>query len=135
MDREDTMRLKDVMTESVAVLRPESTLQEAALKMNDLDIGFLPICNDDHIVGTLTDRDITIRAVAAGLDATSTPVDAVMTRGVIYGHPDQDVEDAARLMEENQVRRLLVVDENERLLGVFSLGDMALHSNDTELVG
>src|ERR671937_1268828 len=101
------MQVKEVMTHGVECIRPEATLQEAATKMKELDVGPLPVCgDDDRLVGMLTDRDITIRAVAEGQDPKTARVQDVMTPDITYCFEDQDVKEAARLMEEKQIRRL-----------------------------
>src|SRR5262245_1505901 len=98
------MQLKDIMTPKVEVIAPEATLQEAARKMRQLDIGPLPVCDGDRLVGMLTDRDITVRAVAEGHDPQTTTVREAMTPDLVYGFEDQDVQDATRLMEQYQIR-------------------------------
>src|SRR5215210_8754906 len=103
------MQLKDVMTRDVEMVRPDSTLVEAARKMKDLDIGPIPVCDDNEILGMVTDRDIATRAVAEGRDPAHTLVRDVMTPDVLYCFEDQDVNEAARLMQQRQVRRLLVL--------------------------
>src|SRR3712207_4768535 len=101
------MQLRNVMTRDVEVVRPDASVQDAAAKMKRLDVGPLPVCDGKRVLGMVTDRDITIRAVAEGRDPKSTKVQEVMTDEVIYCYEDQDAEDAARLMAEKQVRRLL----------------------------
>jgi CBS domain-containing protein len=129
------MKLSDIMTQDVESVWPDDTLQEAAFKMKDLDVGPLPVCDRHHIVGMLTDRDITVRAVAQGLDPKSTRVRAIMSRAVICCHEHQDVEDAARVMQERQVRRILVLDRDQRLVGIVTLGDLAADAGDPERIG
>jgi CBS domain-containing protein len=129
------MRVRDIMTRDVECVCPDDTLQEAAIKMQDLDIGPLPVCDRDHIAGMLTDRDITVRAIAKGLDPRSTRVRDVMTRDVIHCYDDEDTEAAARLMQERQVRRVLVTDHDERLVGIVSLGDLAAETGDPRRIG
>jgi CBS domain-containing protein len=129
------MRVRDIMTPDVECVCPDDTLQEAAIKMQDLDIGPLPVCDRDHIAGMLTDRDITVRAIAKGLDPRSTQVRDVMTRDVIHCYEDEDAEAAARLMQERQVRRVLVIDHDERLVGIVSLGDLAAETGDPRRIG
>jgi CBS domain-containing protein len=124
------MKIRDIMTPDVETVRPDDTLQEAAMRMKDRDIGPLPVCQRDRIVGILTDRDITVRAVAKGLDPRSTRVSEVMSQPVVHCYDDDDEEDAARLMQEQQVRRILVVDSDDRLVGIVSLGDLAVESID-----
>jgi CBS domain-containing protein len=131
-----TMRVTDVMTRGVECVRPGVSLQEAARKMRDLDIGPLPVCGDgNRLVGMLTDRDITVRAVADGLDPKTARVQDVMTPDIIYVTEDQDVTEAARLMREHQIRRLVVLDNDKRLVGIVSLGDLAVDTHDEELAG
>jgi CBS domain-containing protein len=130
------MQVHDVMTGGVECASPNATLQEAARRMRELDIGPLPVCGDnDRLVGMLTDRDIVVRAVAEGHDPKTTRVRDVMTPSVIYCFGDQDVTDAARLMKENQIRRLVVLNRDKRLIGIVSLGDLAVDAGDEELVG
>ena len=130
------MQVKEVMTSGVECMRPDASLQEAARKMRDLDVGPMPVCGDnDRLVGMLTDRDIAVRAVADGKDARTTSVRDVMTPDVIYCYEDQDVGEAARLMKENQVRRLVVLNRDKRLVGIVSLGDLATESGDRQKSG
>ena len=103
------MQLKDIMTPGVEVIASEASIYEAAEKMSHRDIGPLPVCEGERLVGMLTDRDITVRAVAAGRDPRMTHVRDIMTPDVVYGFEDQEVEDAARLMEQYQIRRLPVL--------------------------
>jgi len=120
------IRLKDIMTPDVAVISPDDTLQLAARKMQERDIGFLPVCDGQRLVGTLSDRDITVRAVAAGRDPRSTPVREFATPQPVWCYDDEDVSEAARRMQDRQVRRLMVIHrDDKRLVGVVSLGDLA----------
>src|ERR671925_974151 len=127
------MQLKDIMTPGVEVIAPEASLSEAAEKMRHLDIGPLPVCEGERVVGMLTDRDITVRAVAAGRDPRMTHVRDIMTPDVVYGFEDQDVQDAVRLMEQYQIRRLPVLNRSKRLVGIVSLGDLAVHPGNQPL--
>jgi len=129
------MWIRDIMTRDVECAWPDDTLQEAALKMKALDVGPLPVCDSDRVVGMLTDRDITIRAVAEGRDPKSTRVRDVMTPNVVSCSEDDPVEEAARLMQERQIRRLLVLDRNQRLVGIVSLGDLAAETGDPHRMG
>jgi CBS domain-containing protein len=133
--RSREMQLKEIMTPGVEVVTPEATIQEAAEKMRHLDIGPLPVCDGDRLVGLLTDRDITVRAVAEGRNPTTTQVRDVMTPEVVYGYDDQDSQDAARLMEQYQIRRLPVLNHDKRLVGMVSLGDLAVHAGGQSLAG
>jgi len=116
------------MTPGVEVIAPEASIYEAAEKMSHLDIGPLPVCDGEHLVGMLTDRDITVRAVAAGRDPRTTHVRDIMTPDVVYGFEDQHVQDAARLMEQYQIRRLPVLNRSKQLVGMVALGDLAVHA-------
>jgi len=129
------MHVKDIMTRDVATVAPHTVLQEAAAKMKALDVGLLPVCEGDRLVGMVTDRDITVRAVSEGADAGSHRVRDVMTSDVVYCYEDQDVQEAARLMEEKQVRRLVVLTRDKRLVGVVSLGDLAVQTGDERMAG
>jgi len=130
------MQVKDIMTPKPECVRPDDTLQDAARRMRDLDVGPLPVCgDDDRLAGMITDRDITVRAVAEGKDPRTTRVREVMTEEIIYCFEDQDVQEAARTMQERQVRRLLVMNRDKRLVGIVSLGDLATESGDTRKSG
>jgi CBS domain-containing protein len=129
------MRVKDIMTASVECVWPDDTLQEAAVKMKEMEIGPLPVCDRLHIVGMLTDRDIAIHGVAAGRDPRLTKVSDVMTREVISCYEDEDVEEAERLMQSRQVRRILVVNRDDHLVGIVSLGDLAAETGNPQRVG
>jgi CBS domain-containing protein len=129
------MTLKDVMTPDVEVIAPEATLQQAAVKMRRLNIGPLPVCDGDQLVGMLTDRDITVRAVAEGCDPTTTTVREAMTPDLAYCFEDQTVEDAVQMMERYQIRRLPILNRTKRLVGMVSLGDLAASSGNERRVG
>jgi len=129
------MQVREIMTRSVECLSPDQSLQEAARKMRDLDVGPLPVCDNDRIAGMLTDRDITVRAVAEGRDPARTTVRDVLTPDVIYCFDDQDTQEAAKLMEEKQIRRLLVLNRDKRLVGIVSLGDLATRTGDRDRTG
>jgi CBS domain-containing protein len=130
------MQVKDFMTSGVECISPDTTLREAAQRMKELDVGLLPICGEnDRLAGMITDRDITIRAVADGLDPSTAQADDVMTPMVIYCYEDQEVSDAAHMMEQNQIRRLVVLNHEKRLVGIVSLGDLAVDTGDEELAG
>src|SRR5215831_10679138 len=129
------MQVRDVMTKGAECVRSSNSLQEAAQKMKNLDVGPLPVCDNDRLVGLITDRDIAVRAVAEGCDPRTTTVEHVMTPDVLYCFEDQDVQEAAQLMCEHQVRRLVVLNRDKRLVGIVSLGDLAVDSGDEELAG
>jgi CBS domain-containing protein len=129
------MQLKDIMTPKVEVISPEATIQEAAQKMSQLDVGPLPVCDGEQLVGMLTDRDIAVRAVAEGCDPTTTMVREAMTPDLVYCFEDQAIQEAARLMEQYQIRRLPILNRNKRLVGIVSLGDLAVSTSDQPLAG
>jgi CBS domain-containing protein len=129
------MQLKDFINYRVEVVHPDDTLQQAAQKMRHLDVGSMPVCEGEHLVGVVTDRDITIRATAEGQDPTQTEVRDVMTPDVLYCFETQDVEEAAKMMQDNQIRRIFVVNEDEELVGVTSLGELATVTGDRQLAG
>ncbi|MGH2522061.1 MAG: CBS domain-containing protein [Anaerolineales bacterium] len=129
------MNLKEVMTPDVEVVGPHATLQEAAQKMRDLDVGSLPVCDGARVLGMITDRDITIRAVAAGHDPRQSHVHATMSPELIYCFEDRDIKEAADLMARHQIRRLPILNRDKKLVGIVSLGDLATDLNDEELVG
>lgn len=120
------VKLKEIMTPGVVVVSPDDTLQLAARKMRERDIGFLPVCDGQRLIGTLSDRDITIRAVAEGRDPKSTQVREFSTPQTVWCFDDEEVGRAAEKMQEKQVRRLMVLHrDDKRLVGVVSLGDLA----------
>src|SRR5262245_57625475 len=100
--RNRPMQLKDIMTPNPECVAPEDSLQDAARKMRDLDVGPLPVCQNDRLAGMITDRDIVVSAVAEGKDPRSTKVREAMSEGILYCFEDQDVEEAARTMQEKQ---------------------------------
>jgi CBS domain-containing protein len=121
------------MTLHVEVIHPDATLHEAAEKMKSLDVGPIPVCDGDRLVGMVTDRDITVRATAEGRDPNTTRVRDVMTPDIIYCFEDQDVEEAARIMGEQQIRRLVVLNRDKRLVGIVSLGDLAVYTDQDDM--
>ncbi len=129
------MQLKDVMSRDVQVVQPDVSLAAAAAKMKLNDIGALPVCDGERLVGMLTDRDIVVRAIAEGRDPKKSPVREAMTPQIVYGFEEQDVREAAHLMEEKQLARLAVLNRAKRLVGIVSLGDLAAESGETEMPG
>jgi CBS domain-containing protein len=123
------------MTQGVVEIPPQTTLREAAEQMRTLDVGVLPVCDGERIVGILTDRDIALRGVAMGCDPNTTRVTEAMTPEVVYCFDDEDVRNAAELMEQRQIRRLLVMDHQKHAVGIVSLGDIATRSRDDRLSG
>lgn len=129
------MDLREIMTRHVEVVNANASLQEAAAKMKSLDVGLIPICDGDRLQGILTDRDITIRATAEGRDPARTLVTDVMSTDIAYCLETQPVEEAVSLMEARQIRRLPILDQNKRLVGIVSLADIAVHFGDRDLSG
>ncbi|WP_333870678.1 CBS domain-containing protein [Desulforamulus putei] len=119
-----SQRLKDIMTQNVATVTPQQTVQEAAQLMSQYNVGSVPVVENGKCVGIVTDRDIALRAVSQGQDPATTKVQTVMTTGVVTGTPQMDVHEAANLMAQRQIRRLPVV-ENGQLAGIVALGDLA----------
>ena len=122
-------QLKDLMSRDVKVIDPDMSIVDAAKKMREGDFGMLPVGEDDRMIGTISDRDIVIRAVAEGKD-TNTKVRDVMSEGISWAYEDDTVEQAARIMSARQVRRLPVLDRNKRLVGIVALGDFAVESSE-----
>ncbi len=122
------MQIADVMTKPVATVPRGTTLKQAAAKLKQLDTGFLPVSDEyeDRLVGVTTDRDIVVRCVAEGMDPETTPVERAMTDKVLYCFADDDLESAAMSMAEQQVYRLVVLDDakSKRLMGIVSMGDI-----------
>src|SRR6187402_2282888 len=118
-------QLKDLMSRNVKVIDPEMSIGEAAIQMRDGDFGMLPVGEDDRMIGTISDRDIAIRAIAEGKDS-ETKVRDVMSDGIAWAYEDDSVDKAVKIMSECQVRRLPVVDRDKRLVGIVALGDFAV---------
>jgi len=129
------MFVHEVMTRGVECISPDATLQEAAQKMRDLDVGPLPVCGpNDRLMGIITDRDIAVRAVAEGRDPRTARVRDAMTEGIDYCFEDDHVTVAAHHMEDKQIRRLVVLNRDKRLVGIVSLGDLAVETGGDERV-
>ena len=118
-------KISDFMTRNVQVVRPDESLQRAAQVMDELNVGALPVCDASGLVGMITDRDITVRAMAAGLPA-HTQVSDVMTDHARWCTGEQSVQEAMQQMADVQIRRLPVVDSEHRVVGIVSLGDLAM---------
>jgi len=124
------MLVKEIMTANIEVVDPSDTLEQAARRMEELNVGPLPVCEGRRVVGMLTDRDITVRATAAGCDPKTTLVSEAMTHDTFCCYEDEDVREAARLMQERQIRRLLVMNRADELVGIVSLGDLATEAGE-----
>ena len=123
------MRISEVMTRDVHTVTPDQTAREAASFMLSADAGSIPVTEGDRLIGMITDRDIAVRGVARG-HGPETPVRELMTSGLVCARIDDDVEEVANRMSEAQVRRLPVIDESERLVGIISLGDLSRKTDD-----
>jgi CBS domain-containing protein len=123
------MRISEIMSRDVEVARPDETIQDVARKMKDIDSGVIPVCDGQRLQGMVTDRDIVVRAVSEGR-SFQTPVTDVMSSDVEYCYEDDDIGEAADKMARLQIRRLAVLDHDQRLVGIVSLGDIAQQGKD-----
>ena len=129
------MKVREIMTRDVRTVAPDTTVREAARLMKDLDVGPLPVVEGKKVVGMVTDRDIVVRCVAAGANPDSAPVRDAMSTNVLACPADDDEKDAARLMKDHQVRRLIVLDDAGGLAGILSLGDLAVETGKDRMSG
>jgi len=118
-------QVKDVMTRDVEIISPNDSLKDAAEKMRTLNVGPLPVCDGDRLKGIITDRDIVVQAVSQGMDPNNTRVSQAMTDELECVYEDEDISLVARKMEDEQIRRILVINRDKRLMGIVSLGDLA----------
>jgi CBS domain-containing protein len=128
------MKVKDAMHKGAEWVTPQTALADVARKMRDLDIGAIPVGENDRLIGMVTDRDITCRGLANGGDCTKLTARDVMSKGIVYCNDTEDLEDALRIMEQKQLRRLPVINDKKRMVGMLSLGDIA-HAASHELSG
>jgi predicted transcriptional regulator len=119
------MKVKEMMHKGVEWVAAETPVAMLARKMMQHDIGAIPVGDNDRLIGMVTDRDITVRAVANGKDISKLTAKDVMTKGIVYCQDSEDVNDAVRIMESKKIRRLPVLDENKRMVGMLSLGDVS----------
>ena len=124
------MQVSQILTRDVETIRPDTSVKEAAQRMRSMDVGALPVCDGSHLLGMVTDRDITIRITAEGRDANNTRGTEAMTPEVDFVFEDADVQEAARIMRDRQIRRLPVVSRDKKLVGIVSLGDLAVAGDD-----
>lgn len=124
----------DVMTRNVRTLTSTDTVASAAKAMDELDVGVIPVCEGDKLLGVVTDRDIVVRAVAQGLDA-DTPLSRVMSTDVRTARESDDLDTVLAEMANSQIRRLPVLDASDGLVGIISIGDIAAKGQDEEDVG
>ncbi len=126
--------VREIMTRDVVNMQVDTTLDQAARTMREQDIGNVVVAEDEHLVGLVTDRDIVVRAVAEGMDPTTTTLGAVASRDIIAVQPDDTAQAAALLMREQAIRRVLVVDE-QGLCGIVSIGDLATEIDPDSVLG
>jgi CBS domain-containing protein len=119
------MKVKDVMHKGAEWIAPQTPVADVARKMRDLDVGAMPVGENDRLIGMVTDRDITCRGVANGSALSQLTARDVMSKGIIYCREDEELDDAIRIMEQRQVRRLPVINDRKRMVGMLSLGDIA----------
>ncbi|MGP0058853.1 MAG: CBS domain-containing protein [Beijerinckiaceae bacterium] len=128
------MKTKQVMHKGVEWVSPDTPVRKLAKMMQEFDIGAIPIGESDKLVGMVTDRDLCLRALADGKDPDKLTARDVMTAGIIWCRDNEDVEEAADLMERKRVRRLPVIDDNKRMVGILSLGDVS-HAAGLKVAG
>jgi CBS domain-containing protein len=124
------MQVSEVMTRGVRSMSPNESVMQAAQAMQALDVGVIPVCEGERLIGIVTDRDIVVRAVAQGCVAEATPLSSVMTKDACWCYDDQSVEEATEQMCKAQIRRLPVVDHEQHLVGIVSLGDVATKAGE-----
>lgn len=124
------MKVQELMTKNVESIAPTKSLKQAARRMKDLDIGYLPIVQDGKLLGAITDRDITCYAVAIGRNPDETDVQRCMTKELITCYEDQDIDEAVQLMEERHIRRLPILHHDNTLAGILTVDDIARTSHD-----
>jgi CBS domain-containing protein len=129
------MKIREVMTRGIETISPGETLEAAARKMLHRNVGFLPVMESEKVVGVVTDRDIVLRAVSVGLLPHMATVHQVFTKTVLAVYEDQTLTDASLKMEQNLVHRLLVLDRQDRLVGIVSLSDIAAKTKNDRLSG
>ncbi|NCC22678.1 MAG: CBS domain-containing protein [Alphaproteobacteria bacterium] len=129
------MKIKDILSRDVELANPDTTIADVARKMKERNCGSIPVSENDRLVGMITDRDIAIRCVAEGLDCASMTAEQIMTPGILYCYDDEDAEEVARNMAETKVRRLPVVNRDKKLVGIVSLGDLAVGCEDESITG
>ena len=119
------MQAYELMTRTVQCVSPETYIQEVAQTMKSLDVGFLPVCENDRLVGALTDRDLVLRVIAEGKDVKDCKARDVMTHDVFWCYEDQTTDEVAGYMAGKEIRRVLILNRDKRLVGVISIGDLA----------
>ncbi len=128
------MKVRSAMHKGAEWVAPETPVAQVAKKMKELDVGSIPVGENDKLIGMVTDRDITCRAVANGRDLSKLTARDVMTKGVVYCRDSEELDDALRIMESKKIRRLPVIDDKKRMVGMLSCGDVS-HAASHELSG
>jgi CBS domain-containing protein len=126
------MKIKDVMVQDVVTINPSASLAEAAQLMRQANVGILPVVEEGQVCGVITDRDLVVRAIAVGADLASTPVGECATGDPVVAHPDWNLDQAMEAMARAQIGRLPVIDDDNTLAGIVTLGSLALRSKKTK---
>ena len=129
------IKIREIMTRDVVTIGSQASVADAAAVMRDRDVGMLPVCDGGQILGVLTDRDITVRVVAGGHDPRKVKVGQMMTPEVVFSYDHEDVLEAIEGMEQRQIRRNVVLNRRKQLVGVLSLGDVAVDIGNQTLAG
>jgi len=129
------MLLKEIMTSTVDVISRDAKAAEAALEMKYLDIGAMPVCDGDRLCGMVTDRDLVVRVVAKGLDPKQVHVSDATSSELFFCYEDEDLEKASQVMSQKQIRRLPILSRAKKLVGIVSLGDLAVRGKDAQTSG
>jgi CBS domain-containing protein len=127
------MKVQEIMTRNVEVIDADTPIAKAADKMRQLNIGFLPVCENNRLAGTVTDRDIAIRSVAQGRDPRLAPVREIMSLQVFWSYEDEDLVNVAHYMQDREVRRMIILNRQKHIVGVVSIGDLARASGERQL--
>ncbi|MGZ3697969.1 MAG: CBS domain-containing protein [Bdellovibrionota bacterium] len=123
------------MTKNVQFVSPDATIQDVAGQMKKLDCGSIPVGENDRLIGMITDRDIALRAVAEGRDPSKTLARDVMSHSVVYSYEDEECSEAAHIMEAKQIRRLIVLNRDKRMVGIVTVGDLSRKAGSEQLTG
>jgi CBS domain-containing protein len=126
-------KIREVMTRDVEVINPNDTLRDAAEKMRSLNVGPLPVCDGQRVVGMITDRDIVVRGIAEGKDPRSTKVSEAMSSGIQYCFEEDDVDTILDRMKEKQIRRFIVINQDKKLVGIVAIGDLAQEASESKV--
>lgn len=129
------IKIEEIMTRDVVTIEPGASVREAACVMSERDVGLLPVCKGNRVLGLLTDRDITVRAIAQGLDPRKTEVRDIMTADIYFCYHNEDVQEAVESFEKKQIRRLIILNRKKLLVGILSIGDLAVDTGNNNLAG